>query len=80
MFHKLHPFSAIFSLEKVFIVIVLGMTNIKEEYIKNEKNLTLVHVFAHNSRSILPQSASFSHAGTQFIYYVFLCMLSQDTS
>ncbi len=29
------------------------------------KILTLVHVFAHNSKSILPQSASFSHAETQ---------------
>ena len=29
--------------------------------------LTLVHVFAHNSKSILPQSASFSHAGTQIV-------------
>ncbi len=27
-----HPFSAIFSLEKVLIVIVLGMMNIYEEY------------------------------------------------
>ncbi len=29
--------------------------------------LTLVHVFAHNSKSILPQSASFSHAGTHLL-------------
>ncbi len=31
------PFSTIFSFEKVFIVIVLGMMNIYEEHIKNEK-------------------------------------------
>ena len=29
------------------------------------KILTLAHIFAYNSKSILPQRASFSHAGTQ---------------
>ncbi len=41
-----------------------------EEYLgriyQNLKKLTLFHVFAHNSKSILPQSASFGHAGTHF--------------
>ena len=31
------------------------------------KFVTLAHIFAYNSKSILPQSASFIHAGTQMI-------------
>ncbi len=62
MFHK-HLFSAIFSLEKVFIVVVLGILG---RIYQNEK-FALVHVFAHNSKSILLQSASFSHTGTHMI-------------
>ncbi len=38
------------------------------------KILTLVHIFAHNSKSILPQSASFSHAGTH------MCTLGDTVS
>ncbi len=64
---KCYPFSATFSLEKVFIVIVLGVMNIQEDYTENKKKLTLVHVSAHNSKLILPQSASFSHAGTHIL-------------
>ncbi len=45
-------------------MIVSGMMNIWEEYIKNEKFWPWFMFFVHNSKSILPQSASFSHAGT----------------
>ncbi len=31
-----------------------------------KKKMTLAHIFAYNSKSILRQSASFSHAGTHF--------------
>ena len=56
---------------KVFVMIVFGMMNIYKEYIKNEKKkITLAHIFAYNSQSILPQSASFSHALTQIAYCV----------
>ena len=36
------------------------------------KNFDLGYVFAHNSKSILPQSVSFSHAGTQIQDTVFI--------
>ena len=36
------------------------------------KILTLVHIFAYNSKSILPERASFSHAGIQMIYFFLL--------
>ncbi len=36
-------------------MIVFGMMNIYKEYIKNEKKMTLAHIFAYNSKSILPQ-------------------------
>ena len=56
-------------MKKVFVMIAFGMINIYKEYIKNEKKLTLAHIFAYNSKSILLQSVSFSHAGTQFLFH-----------
>ncbi len=35
------------------------------------KILTLAHIFAYNSKSSLPQRASFSHAGTHIFSYIF---------
>ncbi len=43
-------------------LIEFGM--ILERIYQKRKLLTLAHIFAYNSKSILPQRASFSHAGT----------------